>query len=1229
MSDVSMLASVSVSTISPRLSLRRLRVQRVGVAVLGLVLGACSESRPWALPEGCPDYRADMSPALTDACVGCHGPERSEGGYRLDSYGGVVAADDTGALRVVAGDAASPLLRMAEGAAGHPSASADVQELLRRWVTTCELSYFSSNVSHGGAWVNPHAEDFHGKVLRESDWNFDACAACHGAPDDAAGGASGLSCTACHPQGATACNVCHGSLANAAPPRPTSSSDRPREISVGAHQTHVRGGVLGRTFDCSVCHTVPQSYRDTGHIDGPPAEVLLSGLATADGTDVSWDVEQTTCSVYCHGVTLTGGTHTVPVWSVVDGSEARCGACHGLPPPAPHAQRSDCNACHPTVDAVMNFINPSYHIDGEVNLSGLGCGTCHGSEASPAPPVDLNGESDTLLRGVGAHEQHLESSDWHAAVLCTDCHRVPASLSSAGHTDSAPPAEVELGVLAQTDGAQATWNGDTCMTYCHGATLSGGAHVEPVWTQVDGSQSACDSCHGMPPTGNHTTYAQCDVCHGEVVAASGEGFVFVSPQLHVDGEVQYVPIHAANWAMPTQHGASFNAAGASACTSCHGADLTGGTSGVSCDDCHGGAWETACTFCHGGSGGDTTGAPPYGVDGESATTTRQVGAHRQHLQSSTWRAALACNACHTVPSSALSAGHVDASPAETTWGTLARTGSVTPTWTGTTCTNYCHGASLSGGTHSAAVWTTVDGSQVTCDGCHGLPPSAGHPQMSDCSACHGAVVAANDTTIIAANLHINGTVEATSYHPTNWDLPTQHGASFNASGASACTSCHGADLSGGTSGVSCDACHSTATWETACTFCHGGSGGDTTGAPPYGVDGESATTTRQVGAHRQHLQSSTWRAALACNACHTVPSSALSAGHVDASPAETTWGTLARTGSVTPTWTGTTCTNYCHGASLSGGTHSAAVWTTVDGSQVTCDGCHGLPPSAGHPQMSDCSACHGAVVAANDTTIIAANLHINGTVEATSYHPTNWDLPTQHGASFNASGASACTSCHGADLTGGTSGVSCESCHGGWKTNCTFCHGGTSNTTGAPPAGVDGETSRTVLQVGAHTEHVTTSNTHVAWTCSRCHVVPTSALSAGHIDGNGRAEVAFDSFNPSATYTTSTGVCSNMYCHSNGVSSAGTNDWDTNPTLTCSSCHGSPPLTGKHNKHVNNAGFACSECHSAVISSGSSTITNKTRHIDALKDVSLSGWSASTQRCTLTCHGENHTNDSW
>ena len=69
---------------------------------------------------------------------------------------------------------------------------------------------------------------------------------------------------------------------------------------------------------------------------------------------------------------------------------------------------------------------------------------------------------------------------------------------SIGHIDHPLPAYVIFGNLA---GSTATWNGSTCSNvYCHGATLAngGGTATKPLWTVVNGSQSQCGSCHGLP-----------------------------------------------------------------------------------------------------------------------------------------------------------------------------------------------------------------------------------------------------------------------------------------------------------------------------------------------------------------------------------------------------------------------------------------------------------------------------------------------------------------------------------------------------------------------------------------------------------------------------------------------------------------------------------------------------------------------------------------------------------
>jgi predicted CxxxxCH...CXXCH cytochrome family protein len=157
-----------------------------------------------------------------------------------------------------------------------------------------------------------------------------------------------------------------------------------------------------------------------------------------------------------------------------------------------------------------------------------------------------------------------------------------------------------------------------------------------------------------------------------------------------------------------------------------------------------------CTSCHGA--GDNP-APPPDVAGSSDTSHTSVGAHATHVA-----ADVACAECHVVPTAVGDAGHIDASPAEVTFGTLASDDGVTPSWDGSTCTVYCHGASLSAGSNTTPNWTTVNGTQAACGTCHGTPPGGSHPSQTDCESCHGQVAGANMTIINDAK-HGDGTVE--------------------------------------------------------------------------------------------------------------------------------------------------------------------------------------------------------------------------------------------------------------------------------------------------------------------------------------------------------------------------------------------------------------------------------------------------------------------------------------
>jgi hypothetical protein len=45
-----------------------------------------------------------------------------------------------------------------------------------------------------------------------------------------------------------------------------------------------------------------------------------------------------------------------------------CTTCHGLPPPEPHPQLSQCAFCHRSVDVNLQIVDRVRHIDGVVDF---------------------------------------------------------------------------------------------------------------------------------------------------------------------------------------------------------------------------------------------------------------------------------------------------------------------------------------------------------------------------------------------------------------------------------------------------------------------------------------------------------------------------------------------------------------------------------------------------------------------------------------------------------------------------------------------------------------------------------------------------------------------------------------------------------------------------------------------------------------------------------------------
>lgn len=533
------------------------------VALTAAALSAC-DARPQAFGQAeCDDsFAQGVSPVLQARCASCHSATRAEADYRVDSYQAAIARRPDGTPRVRAGDDGSRLLQAARGTlpGGHVAIPQKEITELQSWVVQCALKPKPYTV-HINGWMDPgNSDQFHGRVLRQAVYQLSSCQACHG--EDLSGGIANVSCQTCHPSGVMACNTCHGSAANSAPPRNLDYLSATSLVTVGAHQSHVTDGPLHQGFACEVCHTTPTKPGDEGHYQvkgklqtGPAPVIVRSGFGGA----FSWNRANATCTnSYCHAPLQDArATLTTPVWTSVGQGQAPCGSCHGNPP-AGHGPETRCQTCHrPTY--VGTEPRSALHANGQVDLAAPpgSCVGCHGSGDNPAPPVDLLGRSDSSLQTVGAHREHLGAlHKVSSPVACNECHLVPTAINSPGHIDTAAPAEVfpaGAGVLAVADGAVASYDPSaaTCTSYCHGSgtrlskDTSAGINRTPVWNGGSG-QAACGSCHGIPPrvtgTGYHTgvtSITQCSACHSSSVTSAGNIKVDASGHsTHLNGIVE-------------------------------------------------------------------------------------------------------------------------------------------------------------------------------------------------------------------------------------------------------------------------------------------------------------------------------------------------------------------------------------------------------------------------------------------------------------------------------------------------------------------------------------------------------------------------------------------------------------------------------------------------------------------------------------------------------------------
>lgn len=179
-------------------------------------------------------------------------------------------------------------------------------------------------------------------------------------------------------------------------------------------------------------------------------------------------------------------------------------------------------------------------------------------------------------------------------------------------------------------------------------------------------------------------------------------------------------------------------------------------------------------------------------------------------------------------------------------------------------------------------------------GFHGKLIRAVNGDVQECLKCHGLNYQGGTSGVSCVACH--QTKEA-SLHGRGWTDPSSpnfHGNTIRSAGwdMRPCQTCHGAIYDGGKVGVSCRECHTDGAGPENCATCHGGGANP---APPRDLSKNSATTARGVGAHQIHLLGSSIYGFIACGECHVVPGSAYQSGHLDSSPgAELTFGTLSR-----------------------------------------------------------------------------------------------------------------------------------------------------------------------------------------------------------------------------------------------------------------------------------------------------------------------------------------------
>ena len=536
---------------------------------------------------------------------------------------------------------------------------------------------------HPAGWRDPALHGADAKSQPGSDSGFSSCQGCHGF--DFNGGVAGVSCfTPNRPTGP--CHATNG-VPSGSPHAPIPWKTYPAPT----HTDTVDDEAGSNAAVCALCHTAGANLRNpiiTTYSPGKPGcfnstlchDLLRHPLGWAQPENhASTAKANLTYCQQCHADNRLGGPGSNPRFNVllgrlVDGANTGCEVCHV--PLAAHPAVLRIPAIFGAITTITPLGTPWY-LHCKISPSGFNaCTRCHGANLDGVGGVagatgctfcHRNGLPNTLKNCTSCHGRppsgtvypniaraHPGHTAINVADKCSECHNGIGSISldhftrAKNHTTSVQPGAVLFGSFSRTNGVNPAFNEATLQctnTYCHGATLSGGANKSPIWNQTDYlTATRCGVCHGFPPANAaHTGFTSgtvCKNCHTHVNAANTG---FDDSAKHVNGVIDVAGAAAHNFPYPgSVHRSAAGTSPFSGCVtgSCHTNSITNrGVYPVTADtppDCQGCHAKLApgnsCGSCHGTA---ATGGRPNG-----SAFPDVAGQHSRHSS------VAPCSECH-------------------------------------------------------------------------------------------------------------------------------------------------------------------------------------------------------------------------------------------------------------------------------------------------------------------------------------------------------------------------------------------------------------------------------------------------------------------------------------------------------------------------------------------------------------------------------------------------------